>query len=62
MKKTLSRTVPAIVILPFGLAAVAPAAPQKAETVGGVRIAGDSLFLIDREHGVTVYQYRILEK
>ena len=27
-----------------------------------IRIAGDSLFLIDRSHGVTVYQYRILEK
>ena len=27
-----------------------------------IRIAGDSLFLIDRERGVTVYQYRIVEK
>jgi sugar lactone lactonase YvrE len=27
-----------------------------------IRIAGDSLFLIDRERGVTVYEYRILEK
>jgi hypothetical protein len=27
-----------------------------------IRIAGDSLFLIDRERGVTVYQYRIAEK
>jgi hypothetical protein len=27
-----------------------------------VRIAGDSLFLIDRERGVTVYQYRIVER
>ncbi len=27
-----------------------------------LRIAGDSLFLIDRERGVTVYQYRIVEK
>lgn len=62
MKKTLSRTVPAIVVLLSGLAAVAPAAPQKVETVDGVRIAGDSLFLIDRGRGVTVYQYRILEK
>ena len=27
-----------------------------------IRVAGDSLFLIDRERGVTVYQYRIVEK
>ncbi len=27
-----------------------------------LRVAGNSLFLIDRERGVTVYQYRILEK
>ena len=27
-----------------------------------IRISGDSLFLIDRERGVTVYQYRIVEK
>ena len=27
-----------------------------------INIAGDSLFLIDRERGVTVYQYRIIEK
>ena len=27
-----------------------------------LRISGDSLFLIDRERGVTVYQYRIVEK
>jgi len=27
-----------------------------------IRIAGDSLFLIDRDRGVTVYQYRIVEK
>jgi hypothetical protein len=27
-----------------------------------IRIAGDSLFLIDRERGVTVYEYRIVEK
>ncbi len=27
-----------------------------------IRIAGDSLFLIDRERGVTVYQYRVVEK
>ena len=27
-----------------------------------IRIAGDRLFLIDRERGVTVYQYRIVEK
>jgi hypothetical protein len=27
-----------------------------------IRIAGDSLFLIDRERGVTVYQYEIVEK
>jgi len=27
-----------------------------------IRIAGESLFLIDRERGVTVYQYRIVEK
>lgn len=27
-----------------------------------IRIAGNSLFLIDRERGVTVYQYRIVEK
>jgi sugar lactone lactonase YvrE len=27
-----------------------------------IRIAGDSLFLIDRERGVTVYQYRIVER
>jgi len=27
-----------------------------------IRIAGDSLFLIDRERGVTVYQYKIIEK
>jgi len=27
-----------------------------------IRIAGDSLFLIDRERGVTIYQYRIVEK
>jgi len=27
-----------------------------------IRIAGDSLFLIDRGHGVTVYQYKIIEK
>jgi hypothetical protein len=27
-----------------------------------IRIFGDSLFLIDRERGVTVYQYRIVEK
>ncbi|MCK7541190.1 MAG: biotin/lipoyl-binding protein [Marinilabiliales bacterium] len=27
-----------------------------------LRVAGDSLFLIDRERGVTVYQYRIVEK
>ena len=27
-----------------------------------LRIAGDRLFLIDRERGVTVYQYRIVEK
>lgn len=27
-----------------------------------LRISGDSLFLIDRERGVTVYQYRITEK
>ncbi len=27
-----------------------------------LRITGDSLFLIDRERGVTVYQYRIVEK
>lgn len=38
MKKTLSRTVPAFVILLFGLAAAAPAAPQKIETVDGVRV------------------------
>lgn len=27
-----------------------------------IRLSGDSLFLIDRERGVTVYQYRIVEK
>jgi hypothetical protein len=27
-----------------------------------LRVAGDRLFLIDRERGVTVYQYRIIEK
>ena len=27
-----------------------------------IHIAGDSLFLIDRERGVTVYEYRIVEK
>ena len=27
-----------------------------------LRIAGDSLFVIDRERGVTVYQYKIVEK
>lgn len=27
-----------------------------------IRIAGDHLFLIDRERGVTVYEYRIIEK
>ena len=27
-----------------------------------IRVAGDRLFLIDRERGVTVYQYRIVEK
>jgi hypothetical protein len=27
-----------------------------------IRISGDTLFLIDRDHGVTVYQYRIIEK
>jgi hypothetical protein len=27
-----------------------------------IRISGDQLFLIDRERGVTVYQYRIIEK
>jgi hypothetical protein len=27
-----------------------------------IRVFGDSLFLIDRERGVTVYQYRIVEK
>ena len=27
-----------------------------------IRAAGDSLFIIDRERGVTVYQYRIVEK
>lgn len=27
-----------------------------------IRIAGDRLFLIDRERGVTVYQYRIVDK
>ena len=27
-----------------------------------IRTAGDQLFLIDRERGVTVYQYRIVEK
>jgi sugar lactone lactonase YvrE len=27
-----------------------------------IRIAGDRLFLIDRERGVTVYQYRVVEK
>jgi hypothetical protein len=27
-----------------------------------IRIAGDRLFLIDRERGVTVYEYRIVEK
>jgi len=27
-----------------------------------IRIAGDSLFLIDRERGVTVYQYKIISK
>ena len=27
-----------------------------------IRIAGDTLFLIDRDHGVTVYQYRVVEK
>jgi len=27
-----------------------------------LRVAGDRLFLIDRERGVTVYEYRILEK
>jgi hypothetical protein len=27
-----------------------------------LRVAGDSLFLIDRERGVTVYEYRIAEK
>jgi hypothetical protein len=26
-----------------------------------IRIAGDNLFLIDRDHRVTVYQYRIVE-
>jgi hypothetical protein len=31
-------------------------------SAGVIRIAGDSLFLIDRERGVTVYQYRIAEK
>jgi sugar lactone lactonase YvrE len=30
--------------------------------VDAIRIFGDSLFLIDRERGVTVYQYRIVEK
>ena len=30
--------------------------------VNSIRIIGDSLFLIDRERGVTVYQYRIVEK
>jgi len=33
-----------------------------AHFVDVIRIAGDSLFLIDRERGVTVYQYRIVEK
>ena len=27
-----------------------------------IHIAGDSLFLIDRDHGATVYQYKIIEK
>jgi hypothetical protein len=27
-----------------------------------IRISGDRLFLIDRERGVTVYEYRIVEK
>jgi hypothetical protein len=27
-----------------------------------IRIFGDQLFLIDRERGVTVYQYKIVEK
>ena len=27
-----------------------------------IRIAGDRLFVIHRERGVTVYQYRIIEK
>ena len=27
-----------------------------------IRVYGDQLFLIDRERGVTVYQYRIVEK
>jgi len=30
--------------------------------VDAIRIFGDSLFLIDRERGVTVYQYKIAEK
>jgi hypothetical protein len=27
-----------------------------------IRVYGDQLFLIDRERGVTIYQYRIVEK
>ncbi len=27
-----------------------------------IRVFGDQFFLIDRERGVTVYQYRIVEK
>ena len=30
--------------------------------VDAIRIFGDQLFLIDRERGVTVYQYKIVEK
>ena len=30
--------------------------------VDAIRVFGDQLFLIDRERGVTVYQYRIVEK
>jgi len=33
-----------------------------AHFVDAIRIFGDSLFLIDRERGVTVYQYKIVEK
>jgi hypothetical protein len=30
--------------------------------VDAIRVFGDRLFLIDRERGVSIYQYRIVEK